>query len=266
MKHIFTAISLHISINAICQSSVKNTTLLANCTSCSGTYSWNTTSPLDPEIMLSSSAFSKDLQTTNYGFNIPAGATILGIEARIQYNTSFTSPTGLIDTLVSLLKGGVVSGISKHNLTPVYHASVVTQVLLGSSTDLWGTTWTPADINASNFGFNFKLFCIQPNSGLKIWQGLILTVHYSTSTGKIESQTNSNDKGKVIVHNKQLQLSGFESLNGYELDVIDMTGKNMIHVNPSETLSVDLSKLSKGIYFYRIRNHSESRVQKFLVD
>lgn len=248
------------------QTSTKNTTLITNCSTCSGTYTWNFSTPMDPDITFSSIDFSRDLQSSNYGFSIPTGATILGIEVLVQYQSTFSSPTMYIsDTLVSLLKGGVVVGNSNHSMSPAFTATNVTPVNYGGSTDLWGTTWTPADINAAGFGFNFKLFANFPNLQLKLWQGILITVHYSTSTGIIQSQSNYSKINNVVILNDKIKFKNFEFNNNSKFEILDLTGKIILTANHIETNEISISNLTPGVYFYRLQQSGEIKTAKFVV-
>lgn len=106
----------------------------------------------------SGSTFSSDpLKMTNFGFSIPSGSTIVGIAAAIKW-TRFASAAGnltLADSVVQLLKAGTAVGNNEAsgNLLP----DAVAVASYGSEGDLWGTTWTPAQVNASNFGLELQL-------------------------------------------------------------------------------------------------------------
>lgn len=89
---------------------------------------------------------------TNFGFAIPTGATILGVEVLGERKTS-TGTRGK-DQTVQLIKGGTQQGNNKASAT-AYTTSDV-QVTYGGATDLWGLTLTYSDINASNFGVAFR--------------------------------------------------------------------------------------------------------------
>jgi hypothetical protein len=51
------------------------------------------------------------------------------------------------------VKGGVIGGTDKS--TGALQPGTLSYVTYGGSSDLWGQTWTPADINASDFGLAF---------------------------------------------------------------------------------------------------------------
>jgi hypothetical protein len=95
---------------------------------------------------------SANLDATSFGFSIPANATITGI--RVEIEKSASADTGVDDDDVYLLKAGAPSGNDKASGTDWDTSDWVGQY--GSSTDLWGTTWTPAQVNASNFGVRLR--------------------------------------------------------------------------------------------------------------
>jgi hypothetical protein len=97
---------------------------------------------------------SADLNAMGFGFNIPSTATILGIRVEIERLANASS--SIVDRDVLLLKAGVPSGSDKANTGATWPTSTITPQY-GGSTDLWGTTWTPAQINASNFGVRLRV-------------------------------------------------------------------------------------------------------------
>ncbi|MEJ0105656.1 MAG: proprotein convertase P-domain-containing protein [Bacteroidota bacterium] len=92
-------------------------------------------------------AFSEALNSTNFGFSIPSTATINGITVTIG---RFSNTAGISDNSVRLLKAGIASGSNLVSGTtwPTSEGAAI----YGATNNLWGTTWTPADINNTNFG------------------------------------------------------------------------------------------------------------------
>lgn len=88
------------------------------------------------------------LVATGFGFSIPAGATINGITVEIE--KSRTGLGSVNDLAVRIVKGGVIGSTDKSNATAWPTTDAYTTY--GSSSDVWGETWTSTDINASNFG------------------------------------------------------------------------------------------------------------------
>ncbi len=84
------------------------------------------------------------------GFSVPAGALITGVEVRSRTREKDIGESNLI--LVKLVKGGTIVGDNAIS-TPVPLVAAETLYTYGSSSDLWGITLTPADVNASTFGF-----------------------------------------------------------------------------------------------------------------
>jgi hypothetical protein len=81
-----------------------------------------------------------------YGFAIPTNATILGI---VAVATRTATGATIDDLTVRLLKAGSPVG---SNYASSNSWLTTPQTYGTGTTDLWGTTWTPSDINNSGFG------------------------------------------------------------------------------------------------------------------
>ncbi|MCX6796118.1 MAG: putative metal-binding motif-containing protein, partial [Candidatus Falkowbacteria bacterium] len=92
------------------------------------------------------------LKGTNYGFSIPSGATIDGIEVAINRQSSGQSSPFLRDNVVKLVKAGTVTGDNKAVTGTNWPTFSLETATYGDSSDKWGTTWTSTDINNVNFG------------------------------------------------------------------------------------------------------------------
>ena len=120
-----------------------------------GTVAWtnpgNITSSNDSDAsiaILGSSLISHYLKATNFGFSIPTTATIDGITVEVERSDPNTDTR---DYQVRIVKGGTI-GTTDRAETGAWPATDAYQTY-GGSTDLWGETWTPSDINGSTFGF-----------------------------------------------------------------------------------------------------------------
>jgi len=126
--------------------------------------------------------YSNYLQGTNYSFNLPINAIITGIEVVITHMSSGNNPS-IYDNIVSLVKAGAILPDNKASLTPWLKGDFSTTTY-GSSTDLWGTTWTPADINDPNFGVALAVY--RPNQGNNLRDAIVdtmqITVYYALDT------------------------------------------------------------------------------------
>ena len=88
---------------------------------------------------------------TNFGFSIPAGATIKGISVIFAVKINSVAGSVVSTDSVNIYKGGS-SVDSKTPGTTV--TTSLTDQTQGSSSDLWGNAWTVANINSSSFGFS----------------------------------------------------------------------------------------------------------------
>ncbi|MEP7164081.1 MAG: T9SS type A sorting domain-containing protein [Ferruginibacter sp.] len=96
-------------------------------------------------------AFSQSLNSTGFILNIPGNATIKGIEVNISRFRSGGFSGEIQDNSVKLMKAGVAIGTNNAAASTNWQTSE-TVAAYGTTTDLWGTTWSPAEVNASNFG------------------------------------------------------------------------------------------------------------------
>ena len=134
---------------------------------------------------LSASTTTHYLRGTNYGFTIPAGATINGIQVTIGRMSTGTTAPFIRDNVVKLVKGGLISAGTNKALTTTDWPSTttITPVTYGGVTDLWGDSWTPAEINASNFGVVLSVSNVNTSrSRTPSVDYMQVTVTYTTDT------------------------------------------------------------------------------------
>lgn len=134
------------------------------------------------------SAQTNYIQASGYGFAIPSTATVCGIEVRVERNAAgLLVGSSVTDKNVFLMKGGTQVG-SNHASGSGWSGSDGVDIY-GNSADLWGTTWTPAQINATNFGV---FFSAQMNAGLASLfltanvDAISVTVYYNAGTLPVE--------------------------------------------------------------------------------
>ena len=121
-----------------------------------GTVTWDfpanaaSNNGLFAEANLGQNNISHYLRATNFGFTIPGGSSIDGILVEILRQED-DSLDNIFDYRVRIVKGGTV-GSTDQSSTTEWGTNVSTYISYGSSTDRWGETWNPSDINASLFG------------------------------------------------------------------------------------------------------------------
>ncbi len=124
----------------------------------SGTVNWGT--PVNAQTQdntsttagLSNSQITNYLQCSDYGFAVPAGATINGITVTVRRSTNNTGGNPR-DFSVQLLKSGTLQTTNKASTST--YPTTLTNVSYGATNDLWTSAWTPADINDPGFGVSF---------------------------------------------------------------------------------------------------------------
>lgn len=92
---------------------------------------------------------TQDLQYTNFNLSISINSEIQGFIVSFPAQEQ-QSPNGVLT--VTLIKGGVAIGTPKVFVP----SNTETPYTLGSSSDMWGTTLTYSDVNASDFGVQFS--------------------------------------------------------------------------------------------------------------
>ncbi len=101
-------------------------------------------------VTLSGGGVSSYLKANNFGFNVPLGATILGIQVDIWRSASVGS--AIKDSEVKIVKADGSIG-SKNQALPSTWSAGNTQQTYGGTSDLWDVkTWQPSEINSPNFG------------------------------------------------------------------------------------------------------------------
>ena len=89
----------------------------------------------------------------DYGFAIPSNATILGVQVTNYFKTvNLGSGWSSVDTLRLVKAGTIQSGAATTSGSGGVYSGNELYGQVGSSSDLWGGTWGPSDINNSSFG------------------------------------------------------------------------------------------------------------------
>ncbi len=92
---------------------------------------------------------SERLYASQFGLSV--GTTIQGIEVIVTHDSSGIS-TGF--HRMCLTKGGTIATKSPTDFTPSKTGAEVVQTF-GGPTEMWGTTWTEAEVEAATFGVFF---------------------------------------------------------------------------------------------------------------
>ncbi len=134
--------------------------------------------------------YSQRLFLTNFGFGIPASATIVSVQAEFWTSANFANSAldpKSNNTELYIIKGGSITGsnVAIGLNEDVDSGSTGAGAIVssfwryGTNNTMWGATLTPSDVNASDFGVSFQFsISADPNNDLYFMR-LALAVGYT---------------------------------------------------------------------------------------
>ena len=133
----------------------------------------------------SGSVTTNYLKATNFGFSIPPGATIDGIKVEIEKMAWYVdNDNHASDNIVSIVKAdGSIGSTNKANPGQWgYPTNTYTEY--GGAADKWGETWTPTNINDSDFGVALSVSADSLDSlGISIYlDHFRITIYYTEAS------------------------------------------------------------------------------------
>ncbi len=179
------------------------------------------------------------LDCENFGFTIPTGSTIDGIVVDIERKCS---NTGCTDADVFLTKDGSATvGTDKATAT-AYTTGDVTESHGTGTTDMWGTTWTPSEINASTFGVFFSAVKSGGPARTVSVDVISITVHYTANpTFQQSSFQWFENRDSSTINAWTLGGSGFDDVN----DMVQTAAGDFIVAGTTTTFGGTLLVVSK---------------------
>ena len=272
MKKIFICLAFIIGSTSIQKAQLSAgffTATAASAITSPGTHSWNIPGGgiYGMATNIVPGTLTHGLHFYGFGFNIPTASNIVGVETTLTYCVMPTSGGNAIlkDTIVKLVVNNVPVGANQgciHNFTPM-----VTSQTYGDPSSTWSVALTPADVNASTFGFVSYLKSIGTATcfaGVEksAAQAAKMKVYYVSTTGIIESQTAIS---KSFYYSKTLHIC--DVLEDTNLQIFDLEGKVVYEtIVEKDQTRVDLGKLQTGVYFYRMMLGKKEIVKKILVE
>jgi hypothetical protein len=126
------------------------------------------------------------LTASNFGFTIPSGAVITGITAEIEKSCYCEAGVGstrnVTDYLVQIVKASGVYGLTNKPISGSWPNFTDTIFSYGGTSDVWGESWTSADINNTNFGVALMAYITSDGPFVMARVDSIrITVHYTES-------------------------------------------------------------------------------------
>jgi hypothetical protein len=119
------------------------------------------------------------LKATNFGFSIPSDATIQGISVSIERKGTGGGSNRTRDSVVKLVKADGTLGTTNKADAANNWPSTDTVKIYGDASDLWGDTWSYADINDADFGVVLAAAIVVDTSVTSSVDHVTITVHYT---------------------------------------------------------------------------------------
>lgn len=161
------------------QSQTRAPSVVTNFADGYGVGAWTAPSGANLAKVESGGGITEQLRLAGFGFSIPTGATIKGYRIDLSRKASqYSCDFQVLTETVKLLKGGALHGSNAGNAShwPVSPATLQ----LGSDSSKFGTSFVPADVNASDFGLSLSANVASPEGafGDATVIGLELTVFF----------------------------------------------------------------------------------------
>jgi len=156
----------------------------------SGTEPWRTTGNITADdgsfsdvnnLTWGNGELTELLKGTNLGFAVPAGATIDGIEVRLEIKSSFVSGDDKI-VRVSLVRAGSPE-VYDIVAVPVNVPNSWTVITYGDASELWNATWNDSDVNHVGFGFVLQCQKVGGSNVAPQVDYFQVRVHYTETNG-----------------------------------------------------------------------------------
>ena len=200
-------------------------------------------------------SYTDYLVASDFGFSVPAGCVISGILVEVE-RSDVNRKTS--DYSVRIVKAKTITGAERAS-GMVYPAGD-TYESFGSSSDLWGETWTDADINDNGFGV---AIAAQRSEAGSTTDGMIddvrITVFYNFNTLPVTLLQFSAQKKETGVDVKwttmqEVNMAHYEierSSNGRDFSFVTrINSRNQL--SPSNYTARDNSPLT-GVSYYRLK-------------
>lgn len=204
-----------------------------------------------------------------FGFAIPPGAAICGIEVQVErYAAGLIIGSSLKDNSVRLIKNGTITGADLSAGANWLGGEAI--ATFGSGTNQWGTSWTPADINAGNFGVAISarlsaglaaLFLTAHIDNIKItvyYDFLLAPSPLNNVTMRdniIAARNHTAVKGAVAytdLASHRAVLTCHEKMRGIELFDINMRRVKTVEEVNGVTAVVSTAGMAPGMYVARV--------------
>jgi hypothetical protein len=202
----------------------------------------------------SAGGYSDYLVATGFGFSIPAGYFIKGISVDAEMSDPNLRTS---DYSVRILRNGAVRNEEKAVKVDFTAGDIYYNY--GGSSDLWGESWTPADINNSGFGVAIS---VQKNDNTGLTAGrvdhIVITVYYTLGILPVDLISfNASKKNNSVVLNwntaNETKMTGYDVQRSSDGMNFTSIGTVAAKADISNQYSFTDENIQQGISYYRLR-------------
>ena len=191
---------------------------------------------------------SRTLTVSNWGFAVPTAATITGVLVEFEAKSTVGTVT---HNSIKLRKTAASVGTSQHaSLTAITTSDQV--LYTGGANNLWGTTWTAAEINASTFGVMFFVD-LAANAVCHI-DYMKVYVYYTNHTG--------TDTATPVVNTAELLYRKKPPTRYADLMTVDIAASSAGGTRNAETVRTELETIMDSNVAIRVQY---GKVDKYML-
>lgn len=210
---------------------------------------------------------SRYLYAHHFSFSIPVDASIDTILVSIR--RSAYKPNAVNDSIVQLELNGTPVGNNLYS--SAYWPSSLAYQSYGHNDPLWGTTWSPSDLNDTTMGIALKIVNRASDNEQADIDHIQMTVYFSTSTG-VHSVTSTPSQLEWSNPPGEIDLNIFTPVAVHcTSKVINVMGQEMTNVDHGLSLAGEnhfhwsTEFLDRGIYFILMDFGGRYYSRKFVV-
>lgn len=136
----------------------------------------------------------------NYGLNVPSGATVIGVEVKINRKKSTNSGT-VKDRYVYLREGSVDSKglVSGNRAKSTLWGQSYSEPVYGSQWDYWDASLTPTRVNGYYFGIIFQAIGTSSTYASLSVDSIQMRCHYAYTTDTVAPPVIDEEAGTVTI-------------------------------------------------------------------
>jgi hypothetical protein len=204
--------------------------------------------------------FTREFHFCNYGFNLPSNATVDSFWVHINEGSWWTQHV-IVDSVVQLMKNHVLVG---NNYAWPYTWAYMQSVYYPSG--LWGTTWTPAEVNDPGFGLSLRAKNTSTDTATAFVSGSYITVWYSTPAGVFSQSSNGNLFSVYPNPSTGLFFLELDQLMDVdEIRVADLTGRIILIKKTNGAEKINLENIPEGNFILLLMNKKNGIVAKKMI-